>query len=62
MRNECPNKGAGDCRFEILCQPSTATEPRESTTHLRGLTSKPLAVSERSMISIVHSPIWRSQG
>src|SRR4249919_2188920 len=28
-----------------------------STTHLRGRTSKPCAVSERLMISIVHSPI-----
>src|SRR6476660_5860034 len=28
-----------------------------STTHLRGGTSKPCAVSERLIISIVHSPI-----
>ncbi len=31
MRNECPGNGAGDCRFEILCEPATATEPCEST-------------------------------
>ena len=31
MRNECPGNGAGDCRFEILCQSATATEPCEST-------------------------------
>jgi hypothetical protein len=28
-----------------------------STTHLRGRTSKPFVVSERLMISIVHSPM-----
>jgi hypothetical protein len=28
-----------------------------STTHLRGRTSKPCAVSERLIISIVHSPM-----
>jgi hypothetical protein len=28
-----------------------------STTHLRGKTSKPCAMSERLMISIVHSPM-----
>jgi len=29
--NERPSNGAGDCRFEILCQSATATEPCEST-------------------------------
>jgi hypothetical protein len=29
--NERPGNGAGDARFEILCQPATATEPCEST-------------------------------
>jgi len=29
--DECPGNGAGDCRFEILCQSATATEPCEST-------------------------------
>jgi len=29
--DERPGNGAGDCRFEILCQSATATEPREST-------------------------------
>src|SRR3979409_532272 len=28
---ERPGNGAGDCRFEILCQSATATEPRKST-------------------------------
>ena len=31
MGNERPSNGAGDCRFEILCQSATATEPCEST-------------------------------
>ena len=31
MGDECPGNGAGDCRFEILCQSATATEPRKST-------------------------------
>jgi hypothetical protein len=31
VRNERPSNGAGDCRFEILCQPATATKPCEST-------------------------------
>ena len=30
MGDERPGNGAGDCRFEILCQPATATEPCES--------------------------------
>jgi hypothetical protein len=29
--DECPGNGAGDCRFEILSQPATSTEPCEST-------------------------------
>jgi len=29
--NERPSNGAGDRRFEILCEPATATEPCEST-------------------------------
>jgi hypothetical protein len=29
--NERPSNGAGDCRFEILSQPATSTEPCEST-------------------------------
>ena len=33
MRDERPGNGAGDCGFEILCQPATATEPSESTFH-----------------------------
>jgi len=63
--DECPGNGAGDCRFEILCQSATATEHAKvrSTTHLRGKTSKPLRRAERLMISIVHSPMrfkaWR---
>src|ERR1700704_1172900 len=28
---ERPGNGAGDCRFEILCQAATAPEPRKST-------------------------------
>ena len=31
MGDECPSNRAGDCRFEILCQSTTTTEPREST-------------------------------
>jgi hypothetical protein len=31
VRYECPGNGAGDCRFEILCESATATEPCEST-------------------------------
>jgi hypothetical protein len=29
--DERPGNGAGDCRFEVLCQPATATKPCEST-------------------------------
>ena len=31
MSDERPGNCAGDCRFEILCQSATATEPCEST-------------------------------
>ena len=31
MGDERPGNGAGDGRFEILCQSATATEPCEST-------------------------------
>ncbi len=31
MRKERPSNGAGDRRFEILCQPAAATKPCEST-------------------------------
>jgi hypothetical protein len=31
VRKERPSNGAGDRRFEILCQPAAATKPCEST-------------------------------
>jgi hypothetical protein len=31
VRNERPSSSAVDCRFEIRCQPATATKPCENT-------------------------------
>jgi len=45
VRNERPSNGAGDCRFEILCQPATATKPCESTFDEANMTEPPLIAS-----------------
>ena len=60
--DERPGNGAGDCGFEILCQPTTATEPRESTFHDPSARQNFEAVrrAKRLMISIVHTDTLQS--